>query len=444
MERTGTAVACAAGVAAVTAAALFIVYHPAPRGSSAAKPAQRDRRWFGEYYPEWLSPDGSMLLVTAGRPCLLDVRTGHRVWQGPPLKADVHGAAWSPASDAICWSDAYPSQQPRLFVQQLPAGSPAEVNPTSAVDRVPDTVLNSCFGRSGDEIVVGYYSLLGGMAKGGYVTLRHLPGGGAWAINQQIALPPDIPVARQKTMLPVGDGHQVLILDGSSRPSTVPRGLYLLDLAHGSLVRVLDQTNPVLVKEQERLGPGLVLEEPGFGWLVTVPDGSRRHFAFGLPVSFPGELAPRWGAAFFLLTMDDRPQVQYVGAIRGAGSDLAVLPGGKGFVVPVEDAKRRGPSPSGKPPPCHLWFAGPDASLVRQLTDGSHWDVWPAWSAATRRIVFRRHDTAELMTVSLKGGDAQHLWSAPAPAASSRPGPASHPSDTSPPSAGERPAPRAG
>ncbi len=51
--------------------------------------------WKGDD-PEWLSPDGRMLIADAHGPWIIDVETGRELWRGPKSPAAIQAAAWSP------------------------------------------------------------------------------------------------------------------------------------------------------------------------------------------------------------------------------------------------------------------------------------------------------------------------------------------------------------
>jgi hypothetical protein len=349
------------------------------------------------YNPEWLSPDGRLLLLDTG--LVLDVSTGAEVWRAPVGRYRVSGAGWSPTSDAICYVRGAGGSGGVLY-SKVPDGEPVPL-----VGALPgksrECWLCTSFGRSSQEVVVGAGRPgLPGNEWSAYYVCRILERERRAVLTATLELPPRLRPHMPVQMVRIGAGERVLVVNGPPRQEGA---IFVLDLAHLSVAVAVTERTPAL--QRRRLHWGDQMED--LPSRLVVPDGPRHGCVLGLGVGGPGG-----GCELFGVAVDGQPSVEHLGLVRGGLRPPAVLPGGRGFVIPVLLRPVRRPASGAVRDVFHLEFLDAKLSTSRGLTGGAVRDDSPVWSAAARRVVFRR-DRKEIWSVSLQGGDARRVWPSP-------------------------------
>jgi hypothetical protein len=367
--------------------------------------APQTREFHVEYRPEWLSPDGRLLLVTAGPPrmlgrgLVLDVTNGAEVWRPPEEEPLILLASWSPRSDAICWST--PAKDPRdqILYANIPKGAPVALLHRAPADLRRDLLYNVCFGESPEEVLVGACRLgLPGNQRTVFFALDTSRGADKARVTTIVRAASGADAQMPIQMTRVGDGQRVLVVDGVVHSV---RGVYLANLARGSFAPVVSESTPEVATL--RAARGDQLDELSWVRLVPWPDSQR--WAFGLRTA-------RTGCDVFTIEGEDQMRVTHVGFAALALPEVAPLPGAEGYVIAVADSLSAERVQRPEDVMSHLYVF--DATLKRhqRLTEAPARDDCPLWSKAAGRVVFRRHET-EIWSVSLAGGEPTRLWAPP-------------------------------
>jgi hypothetical protein len=363
------------------------------------QPGSRDTGESLRCSPEWLSPDGRLLLLDTG--VVLDVSTGAEVWRAPAHEYPVLSAGWSPTSDGICLVRGISGGESDVGVlySRVPDGEPVPL--LEAIPREGrDGWVCVSFGRSSQEVVVGVgIPPFGGkQARVAYYVCQVREHERRSVLAETVRLQPNSRAYLPVQMLPVVAGERVLVVNG---PLTGEGAIWLLDLPRGSVAAAVTERTPAI--ERQRLHRDDEMQPLACRRLVLDRPGQRCVLGLGVGGSDPG-------CELFSVGVGEQASVDYLGFVPRGLRPPAVLPGGVGFVLPVAVPGVTARAYAGYHKEAFSLYRF-DAKLSKRqrLTHSAVRDDSPVWSEALRRIIFRR-DGKEIWSVSLSGDDAMRVW----------------------------------